>query len=150
MPLKKEKREEYISWAVKAFRLATSGAKPETQIHTHMCYSEFGDIIEAIDALDADVISIEATRSKGEIIQAFENFNYEREIGFGVYDIHSPRIPSTDEMLKIANRALRILKKEQIWINPDCGLKTRNWKEVIPSLRNLVQAARILRKRYTT
>jgi len=150
LPLKKEKREEYISWAVKAFRLATSGAKPETQIHTHMCYSEFGDIIEAIDALDADVISIEATRSKGEIIQAFENFKYEREIGFGVYDIHSPRIPSTDEMLKIANRALRILKKEQIWINPDCGLKTRNWKEVIPSLRNLVQAARILRKRYTT
>lgn len=146
LPLKKEKREEYLSWATKAFRLATSAVKAETQIHTHMCYSEFGDIIEAIDALDADVISIEATRSKGEIIHAFENSNYEREIGFGVYDIHSPRIPSQDEMLKIANRALRILKKEQIWINPDCGLKTRNWKEIIPSLRNLVQAASTLRE----
>jgi 5-methyltetrahydropteroyltriglutamate--homocysteine methyltransferase len=147
LPLKKERREEYLSWATKAFRLATSAVKAETQIHTHMCYSEFGDIIEAIDALDADVISIEATRSKGEIIHAFENSNYEREIGFGVYDIHSPRIPSQDEMLKIANRALRILKKEQIWINPDCGLKTRNWKEIIPSLRNLVQVASTLRER---
>jgi 5-methyltetrahydropteroyltriglutamate--homocysteine methyltransferase len=146
LPLKQQKRKEYLSWATKAFRLATGIAKANTQIHTHMCYSEFGDIIKAIDALDADVISIEATRSKGEIINAFENYNYEREIGFGIYDIHSPRIPPVEEMLSIAKRALRILKKEQIWINPDCGLKTRHWKEVFPSLRNLTQAAHTLRK----
>ncbi|WP_376792968.1 5-methyltetrahydropteroyltriglutamate--homocysteine S-methyltransferase [Thermoflexus sp.] len=146
-PLKRRRWPEYFDWAVKAFRLA-SRARPETQIHTHMCYSEFNEIIEYIDALDADVISIEATRSRGEVIQAFERHRYARQIGPGVYDVHSPAIPSIELMEAILERAIRVIPPENIWVNPDCGLKTRRWEEVIPSLRNMVAAARRLRERH--
>ncbi|MEN3034002.1 MAG: 5-methyltetrahydropteroyltriglutamate--homocysteine S-methyltransferase [Aquificaceae bacterium] len=144
-PLKKKDWPEYFRWAVKAFRLC-SRAKPETQIHTHMCYSEFNDILEYIYELDFDVISIEASRSKGEILSAFENFKgWDRQIGIGVYDIHSPEIPDKEGMKQILKRAMSVLDKELLWVNPDCGLKTRNWQEVIPSLRNMVDVAIELR-----
>ncbi|WP_457634817.1 5-methyltetrahydropteroyltriglutamate--homocysteine S-methyltransferase [Persephonella sp.] len=149
LPLKKRKQEEYLNWAVKAFRLTHNTVKETTQIHTHMCYSEFNEIIEWIYKMDADVISIEASRSRGEIIKAFENFNYDHGIGVGVYDIHSPRIPSVEEMLEIAERTVQVIDKDLIWINPDCGLKTRQWKEVIPALKNMVEVAKILRKKYS-
>ncbi|PTQ54862.1 MAG: 5-methyltetrahydropteroyltriglutamate--homocysteine methyltransferase [Hydrogenibacillus schlegelii] len=145
LPLKRRHRDRYLDWAVRAFRLATAGARPETQVHTHMCYSEFGDIIDAIKALDADVISIETSRSHGELIQAFEENTYDKEIGLGVYDIHSPRVPDVEEMKALARRALRVLPKENFWINPDCGLKTRDVPETIASLKNMVAAARGLR-----
>ncbi|WP_456464395.1 5-methyltetrahydropteroyltriglutamate--homocysteine S-methyltransferase [Persephonella sp.] len=148
LPLKKKKQEEYLNWAVKAFKLTHNTVKETTQIHTHMCYSEFNEIIEWIYKMDADVISIEASRSRGEIIKAFENFNYDHGIGVGVYDIHSPRIPSIEEMLEIAERTVQVIDKDLIWINPDCGLKTRQWKEVIPALKNMVEVAKILRKKY--
>ena len=148
LPLKKRKQEEYLNWAVKAFRLTNNTVKETTQIHTHMCYSEFNEIIEWIYAMDADVISIEASRSKGEIIEAFEKFKYDHGIGVGVYDIHSPRIPSVEEMLEIAERTVQVIDKNLIWINPDCGLKTRGWEETIPSLRNMVKVAKILREKY--
>ncbi|NPA51892.1 MAG: 5-methyltetrahydropteroyltriglutamate--homocysteine S-methyltransferase [Aquificae bacterium] len=148
LPLKKEKQEEYLKWAVNAFKLTNDQVKKETQIHTHMCYSEFNEIIEWIYAMDADVISIEASRSKGEIIEAFENFNYDHGIGVGVYDIHSPRIPSVEEMLQIAERTAQVIDKNLIWINPDCGLKTRKWEETIPALKNMVKVAQILRQKY--
>ncbi|MCX7762329.1 MAG: 5-methyltetrahydropteroyltriglutamate--homocysteine S-methyltransferase [Candidatus Kryptonium sp.] len=148
LPLKKAKQKEYLDWAVKAFKLTNEAVKPETQIQTHMCYSEFNDIIEYIYAMDSDVILIEASRSKGEILNAFENFNYDHGIGPGVYDIHSPRVPSVEEMLEIAERSVKVIDKNLIWINPDCGLKTRNWEEVIPSLQNIVQTARIMREKY--
>jgi len=147
-PLKRRRWPEYFDWAVKAFRLA-SRARPETQIHTHMCYSEFNEIIEYIDALDADVISIEATRSRGEVMEAFERHRYERQIGPGVYDVHSPAVPTPESMEAIIERAIQVIPAEQIWVNPDCGLKTRRWEEVIPSLRNMVTAARRLRERYS-
>ncbi|WP_457626218.1 5-methyltetrahydropteroyltriglutamate--homocysteine S-methyltransferase [Persephonella sp.] len=148
LPLKKRKQEEYLKWAVKAFRLTNNTVKETTQIHTHMCYSEFNEIIEWIYAMDADVISIEASRSKGEIIEAFEKFRYDHGIGIGIYDIHSPRIPSVDEMLEIAERTVQVIDKNLIWINPDCGLKTRQWEEVIPALKNMVEVAKILREKY--
>ncbi len=148
LPLKKRKQEEYLKWAVKAFRLTNNTVQETTQIHTHMCYSEFNEIIEWIYAMDADVISIEASRSKGEIIEAFERFNYDHGIGVGVYDIHSPRIPPVEEMLEIAERTVQVIDKNLIWINPDCGLKTRQWEETIPALRNMVQVAKILREKY--
>jgi len=146
LPLKKKDRSAYLEWAVKAFRLTHAPVKPETQIHTHMCYAEFQDIIEAIDAMDADVISIECSRSQGDIISTFEDYHYQKGIGLGVYDIHSPRVPSLEEMLAILHRCLKVLKPQQLWVNPDCGLKTRQWKEVIPSLQNMVAAAKALRK----
>ena len=148
LPLKKRKQEEYLNWAVKAFRLTNNTVKETTQIHTHMCYSEFNEIIEWIYKMDADVISIEASRSKGEIIEAFEKFKYDHGIGVGVYDIHSPRIPSVEEMLEIAERTIQVIDKNLVWINPDCGLKTRQWKEVIPALKNMVEVAKILREKY--
>lgn len=148
LPLKKSKQKEYLEWAVNAFKLTNEAVKPETQIQTHMCYSEFNEIIEYIYAMDSDVILIEASRSKGEILDAFEKFNYDHGIGPGVYDIHSPRVPLIDEMLEIAERAVKVIDKNLIWINPDCGLKTRNWVEVIPSLQNMVQVARIMREKY--
>ncbi len=148
LPLKKRKQEEYLNWAVKAFRLTNNTVKETTQIHTHMCYSEFNEIIEWIYKMDADVISIEASRSKGEIIEAFEKFNYDHGIGVGVYDIHSPRIPPVEEMYEIAERTIQVIDKNLVWINPDCGLKTRQWKEVIPALKNMVQVAKILREKY--
>ncbi|WP_457622658.1 5-methyltetrahydropteroyltriglutamate--homocysteine S-methyltransferase [Persephonella sp.] len=148
LPLKKRKQEDYLRWAVKAFRLTNHTVKKTTQIHTHMCYSEFNEIIEWIYQMDADVISIEASRSKGEIIQAFEDFNYDHGIGIGLYDIHSPRIPSVDEMLEIAERTVKVIDKNLVWINPDCGLKTRGWEETIPALKNMVKVAEILREKY--
>lgn len=148
LPLKAKERDAYLEWAVAAFRLATAGAHPATQVHTHMCYSEFHDILDAIQELDADVISIETSRSHGDLIQAFEEVHYEREIGPGVYDIHSPRIPNREEMTRLMHRALRVLNPSQLWVNPDCGLKTRTREEAVSSLRNLVEAARQLRKEH--
>ncbi|TCK05217.1 5-methyltetrahydropteroyltriglutamate--homocysteine S-methyltransferase [Phorcysia thermohydrogeniphila] len=145
-PIKKRNWKEYFDWAIKSFRLCHSSVKPETQIHTHMCYSEFGEIMEYILEMDFDVISIEASRSKGDIIEAFEKVNFDRQIGLGVWDIHSPYVPSAEEMKEIVERALRVIPKENFWINPDCGLKTRRWEEVIPALRNLVKLAGELRK----
>jgi 5-methyltetrahydropteroyltriglutamate--homocysteine methyltransferase len=118
----------------------------ETQIHTHMCYSEFNDIIEAIADMDADVISIEASRSKMELLESFDEFDYPNEIGPGVYDIHSPRVPSVEEMEDLIRKALEVLDTDQMWVNPDCGLKTRRWVEVKPSLENMVQAAENVRE----
>ncbi|MGY4690653.1 5-methyltetrahydropteroyltriglutamate--homocysteine S-methyltransferase [Salibacterium sp. K-3] len=146
LPLKREEWDEYLDWSVTAFRLATSNVKPSTQIHTHMCYSEFQDMIESIRALDADVISIETSRSHGELIESFETAVYDKGIGLGVYDIHSPRVPSVEEMKDMIDRALRVLPSDLFWINPDCGLKTRNTPETVDSLKNMVQAAEESRK----
>ncbi|MFQ3610213.1 MAG: 5-methyltetrahydropteroyltriglutamate--homocysteine S-methyltransferase [Fimbriimonadales bacterium] len=143
-PLKRAGWDDYFRWATRSFRLA-SRAKPETQLHTHMCYSEFTTVLPYIDQMDADVITIEATRSKGEVIGAFEHYNYERQIGPGVYDIHSPAIPSVESIQQIIERAVRVFPVEQFWVNPDCGLKTRKWEEVEPALRHMVQAARAMR-----
>ena len=129
----------------RCFRLCSSGVRDETQIHTHMCYSEFNDIIDAIGAMDADVISIETSRSKMELLDAFRDYRYPNEIGPGVYDIHSPRVPEVDEMTGLLKLARARLSDAQIWINPDCGLKTRKWEEVRPALVNMVAAARELR-----
>jgi 5-methyltetrahydropteroyltriglutamate--homocysteine methyltransferase len=146
LPLRRHRWDEYLKWAVEAFRLASSGVRDETQIHTHMCYSEFNEIISAIAAMDADVISIEASRSQMELLTAFKEFQYPNEIGPGVYDIHSPRIPSRDEMVDLLKKAVEVLDPEQIWVNPDCGLKTRRWEEVRPSLVAMVEAAGAMRE----
>ncbi|XP_055388691.1 5-methyltetrahydropteroyltriglutamate--homocysteine methyltransferase-like [Condylostylus longicornis] len=142
LPLRQRDWEQYLDWAVKAFRIASSGVLDTTQIHTHMCYSEFNDIIEHIASMDADVITIENSRSQMELLQAFAQFKYPNEIGPGVYDIHSPRVPSIDEILELLTRASAILPPENIWVNPDCGLKTRSWEETKASLSNMVEAAR--------
>ncbi|MBW7457081.1 5-methyltetrahydropteroyltriglutamate--homocysteine S-methyltransferase, partial [Paenibacillus sepulcri] len=139
---------DYLDWAVRAFRLSTSTVKDETQIHTHMCYSEFHDIIDSISALDADVISIETSRSHGELIGSFEAYTYDKGIGLGVYDIHSPRMPSVGEIGSMIDRALRVLDPAQFWINPDCGLKTRKYEETVAALRNMVEATELARKKY--
>ena len=146
LPLRKSEWKSYLDWAVESFRVTASGVKDETQIHTHMCYSEFNDIIEAVAAMDADVISIETSRSQMELLDAFIEFKYPNEIGPGVYDIHSPRVPAQKEMEELLRRALKVLKPEQIWVNPDCGLKTRGWLEVKESLQRMVEAAATLRK----
>jgi len=145
LPLRKSQWRSYLDWAVDSFRICSSGAADETQIHTHMCYSEFNDIIDAIAAMDADVISIETSRSKMELLDAFKNYKYPNEIGPGVYDIHSPRVPGKDEMKDLITLARQRLSDSQLWINPDCGLKTRRWEEVLPALVNMVAAARELR-----
>jgi len=145
LPLREHQWDDYLEWAVECFRLASSGVEDETQIHTHMCYSEFNDIIEAIADMDADVISVEASRSKMELLDSFDEFDYPNEIGPGVYDIHSPRVPSVEEMEDLIRKALTVLDPEQMWVNPDCGLKTRRWVEVRPSLENMVQAAENVR-----
>jgi 5-methyltetrahydropteroyltriglutamate--homocysteine methyltransferase len=145
LPLREDDRPEYLDWAVGAFRLATSGVADATQIHTHMCYGDFNDIIEAIAALDADVISIEAARSGVELLNAFAEFDYPNHIGPGVYDIHSPRVPSVEEMMEAITQQTTVLDVGQLWVNPDCGLKTRRWEEVKPALANLVAAARQIR-----
>ena len=147
LPLRKEDWNEYLSWAVNAFKLATSSVRNETQIHTHMCYCEFNNFIEPIRALDADVISIETSRSHGELIQSLKQNPYELGIGLGVYDIHSPRVPSVEEIDVILKDSLEIISIEQFWVNPDCGLKTRHEDETIFSLKNMVTAARKLRQR---
>jgi 5-methyltetrahydropteroyltriglutamate--homocysteine methyltransferase len=148
LPLRREDWKHYLDWAVNAFRLSAAGAGDATQIHTHMCYAEFNDIIEAIAALDADVITIETSRSNMELLGAFVGFRYPNEIGPGVYDIHSPRVPAVGEMEDLIARAIQVLPVENIWVNPDCGLKTRGWAEVRPSLANLVAAAGRLRARF--
>jgi 5-methyltetrahydropteroyltriglutamate--homocysteine methyltransferase len=145
LPLRKSEWQGYLDWAVDSFRLCSSGVRDETQIHTHMCYSEFNDIIDAIGAMDADVISIETSRSKMELLDAFRNYRYPNEIGPGVYDIHSPRVPEIGEMTDLMKLARQRLSDAQLWINPDCGLKTRKWEEVRPALANMVAAARELR-----
>ncbi|MGI6247710.1 MAG: 5-methyltetrahydropteroyltriglutamate--homocysteine S-methyltransferase [Pseudochelatococcus sp.] len=147
LPLRKADWAHYLDWAVESFRLASSGVRDETQIHTHMCYSEFNDIIDAIGAMDADVISIETSRSKMELLDAFTTYRYPNEIGPGVYDIHSPRVPSVAEMVELLEKARERLADDQIWVNPDCGLKTRKWEEARPALVNMVAAARILRQK---
>lgn len=149
LPLRRAEQESYLEWAIDCFRLASSGVKDETQIHTHMCYAEFNDSIEAIERLDADVISVEASRSKMELLDTFEQYQYSRDIGPGIYDIHSPNIPSQVEMEALISKAAQMVPVERLWINPDCGLKTRQWDEVIPALRNMVNAARTFRQRQT-
>ena len=146
LPLQKKDWPEYLGWAVECFQISSSGVKDETQIHTHMCYAEFNDIIEAIAMMDADVISIEASRSKMELLQAFQKFNYPNEIGPGVYDIHSPNIPDVSEIYSLIHNALEVIPAEQLWINPDCGLKTRQWAEVEPALKNMLTAVKKTRK----
>lgn len=146
LPLRRAEWDAYLDWAVTCFRLTASGVKDETQIHTHMCYSEFNDIIAAIGRMDADVISIETSRSKMELLDAFVSYRYPNEIGPGVYDIHSPRVPSVDEMVSLLAKAIERLSNDQIWVNPDCGLKTRGWEEVRPAIINMVEAARSLRE----
>ncbi|WP_180903432.1 5-methyltetrahydropteroyltriglutamate--homocysteine S-methyltransferase [Martelella soudanensis] len=145
LPLRKSGWKDYLGWAVDAFRLTASGVSDETQIHTHMCYSEFNDIIEAIAAMDADVISIETSRSKMELLDAFTGFDYPNEIGPGVYDIHSPRVPDRAEMTELLTLARKRLADRKLWVNPDCGLKTRGWDEVKPALVHMVEAAKALR-----
>jgi 5-methyltetrahydropteroyltriglutamate--homocysteine methyltransferase len=146
LPLREVDRPEYLRWAVESFRLASSDVTDATQIHTHMCYSDFNNIVEAVAQLDADVISMETARSNMELLDAFIQFQYPNEIGPGVYDIHSPQIPTVESILALLEKALKVLKPEQLWVNPDCGLKTRTWGEVRPSLENMVAAARKLRK----
>jgi 5-methyltetrahydropteroyltriglutamate--homocysteine methyltransferase len=138
MPLKKGKQRDYLDWSVKSFKLTNEKVSAETQTHTHMCYSEFNEILGSIYAMNSDVISIESSRSKEEI-------HYDHGIGLGVYDIHSPRIPTEKEIILIVERSIKVINKELFWINPDCGLKTRNYKETIPALKNIVNVAKQLR-----
>jgi len=145
LPIARAKWADYLKWAVEAFRISASGVEDRTQIHTHMCYSEFNDIIKAIADMDADVISIETSRSQMELLNAFVNFKYPNEIGPGVYDIHSPRVPSAKEMEDLLKKALDVLKAEQIWVNPDCGLKTRDWPETKAALQLMVDATKAVR-----
>jgi 5-methyltetrahydropteroyltriglutamate--homocysteine methyltransferase len=145
-PLRKEKVQEYENWAVESFKMAVSVAAPETQIHTHMCYSDFNDIIHTIESMDADVITIETARSGNKLLEIFKKTHYEHEIGPGVYDIHSPRIPSVEEFETQIKMRLEVLSKDKMWVNPDCGLKTRSWDEVKPALKNMVQAADNVRR----
>jgi 5-methyltetrahydropteroyltriglutamate--homocysteine methyltransferase len=149
LPLRKVDRKAYLDWAVECFRLSAAGVGDATQIHTHMCYSEFNDIMAAIAAMDADVISIETSRSKMELLSAFTDKAYPNEIGPGVYDIHSPRVPGVEEMVHLIEKATEGLTPDQIWVNPDCGLKTRRWEETRPALVNMVAAAKALRQRPT-
>ena len=148
LPLRKKDWSEYLKSAVTSFKLATSGVRSETQIHSHFCYSDFNDIFDSIQALDADVISIEASKSDLKLIQGFKKFGYGAWIGPGVYDIHSPRVPSQEEVIARVEAVLSLLPPQLVWINPDCGLKTRGWKETKTSLENLVAAAKHLRSKY--
>ena len=145
LPLRKKDWQHYLDWAVNAFKLAALGVKDETQIHTHMCYSEFNDIMPAIAAMDADVITIETSRSDMELLEVFETFRYPNDIGPGVYDIHSPNIPDNESITELLNKAMQHISVERLWVNPDCGLKTRNWPEVRGALVNMVRATLFLR-----
>jgi len=145
LPVRKSDREEYLKWAIKAFKIASSGVKDETQIHTHMCYCEFNDIIQSIAELDADVITIETSRSQMELLDIFADFKYPNEIGPGVYDIHSPRVPSVNEIVDLLEKAIKVIPIKNIWVNPDCGLKTRKWEETEISLQNMIEAAKKMR-----
>jgi 5-methyltetrahydropteroyltriglutamate--homocysteine methyltransferase len=148
LPLRRTAWKAYLEWAVDAFRLCASGVRDETQIHTHMCYSEFNDVIEAIAAMDADVITIETSRSQMELLEAFRDFHYPNDIGPGVFDIHSPRVPDTAEMIQLLQQAVKRIPAERLWVNPDCGLKTRAWPETEAALINMVAAARQLRGQF--
>ncbi|UOQ60524.1 5-methyltetrahydropteroyltriglutamate--homocysteine S-methyltransferase [Leucobacter rhizosphaerae] len=145
LPLDADRQSDYLDWSVGAFRLATGGAAPEVQIHTHLCYSEFGEIIDAVDGLDADVTSIEAARSRMDVVEPLGDHGYSRGIGPGVYDIHSPRVPSVEEQTELIKIAAERIPGKQLWVNPDCGLKTRGYEETVASLTNLVQAAKAVR-----
>lgn len=145
LPLRKSQWQEYLDWAIESFRITANGVSDETQIHTHMCYSEFNDIIASIADMDADVITIETSRSDMELLDAFEDFHYPNEIGPGVYDIHSPNIPTREHIVELMKKAAERIPAERLWVNPDCGLKTRQWPEVIPALSNMVEAAKTLR-----
>lgn len=144
LPLRKSQWNTYLDWAIRAFRITANGVKDITQIHTHMCYSEFNDIMAAIAKMDADVITIETSRSDMELLDVFDQFHYPNEIGPGVYDIHSPNIPSVDSIIDLMQKAAQRIPAQRLWVNPDCGLKTRNWEEVKPALRNMVAASRYL------
>ncbi|USD42197.1 5-methyltetrahydropteroyltriglutamate--homocysteine S-methyltransferase [Vibrio sp. SCSIO 43135] len=148
LPLKKRDHQTYLDWAVESFKISAASAKPETQIHTHMCYSEFNEIIDSVAALDADVITIETSRSNMELLKAFEEFNYPNEIGPGVYDIHSPNIPTEEWIQGLLRKAAERVPTERLWANPDCGLKTRSWEETEAALTNLVSAAKSIRKEW--
>jgi len=145
LPLRRSQWKGYLDWAIECFRIAANGVSDETQIHTHMCYSEFNDIMASIADLDADVITIETSRSDMELLAAFEHFQYPNAIGPGVYDVHSPNIPSEAQMVELIRKAAERIPPERLWVNPDCGLKTRQWNEVIPALTNMVAAAKTLR-----
>ena len=146
LPLRKSDwQKEYLDFAIPAFRLTHSGVKPQTQIHTHMCYSEFTDIIPAIDDMDADVITFEASRSDLQILSSLREHHFETEVGSDVYDIHSPRVPSVEEIVVALHKMLTKIDREKLWVNPDCGLKTRGTSETEASLKNLVEAARQIR-----
>ncbi|SDL02940.1 methionine synthase (B12-independent) [Pedobacter sp. ok626] len=146
LPLRKADWQDYLEWAVRAFRISASGVKDDTQIHTHMCYSEFNDIIQNIADMDADVITIECSRSQMELLDAFADFKYPNEIGPGVYDIHSPRVPAQEEMVFLLKKAKKVIPASQLWVNPDCGLKTRHWEETKKALTEMVAAAKVLRE----
>lgn len=150
LPLRAADHPAYLAWATEAFRLTTSGVRPDTQIHTHMCYAEFGDIVQAIDDLDADVISLEAARSHMQVARELAGHGYPREAGPGVYDIHSPRVPSAEEAAELLRTALKAIPADRLWVNPDCGLKTRAWPETRSSLENLVAAAHTVRTELPT
>jgi 5-methyltetrahydropteroyltriglutamate--homocysteine methyltransferase len=147
LPLRQQDWKSYLDWAVESFRISANAVKDSTQIHTHMCYSEFNDIIEAIAAMDADVITIETSRSDMELLDVFKDFAYPNQLGPGVYDIHSPNIPSVEQMLQLMEKAAERIPGERLWVNPDCGLKTRQWNEVLPALAAMVETAKILRER---
>ena len=149
LPLRKSGWDEYLKWAVESFRISASGVQDDTQIHTHMCYSEFNDIIEHIAAMDADVITIECSRSQMELLNVFRDFKYPNEIGPGVYDIHSARVPDTEEIIDLLHKAATYINPELLWVNPDCGLKTRGWDETKKSLIKMIEAAQIIRKEYS-
>jgi 5-methyltetrahydropteroyltriglutamate--homocysteine methyltransferase len=143
LPLQRAAQDEWVRWAVDCFRLTVAPAREDTQIHTHMCYSEFNDIMEHIVRLDADVLSIEASRSDMEVLDAFAGeLDYPNDIGPGVYDIHSPRVPSIEEVERLLELAESRIDRERLWVNPDCGLKTRRWEEVLPALEHMMAAAR--------
>ncbi|MGG3944289.1 5-methyltetrahydropteroyltriglutamate--homocysteine S-methyltransferase, partial [Peribacillus psychrosaccharolyticus] len=148
LPLKVSDRQEYLDWAVSSFLITTATVQDTTQIHTHMCYCDFNSFMDVVSLLDADVISIETSRSHGELASVFEEKTYEKGIGLGVYDIHSPRIPSVDEMFRMIEKGIQVLDKNQFWVNPDCGLKTRGIPETIGSLKNMVEAARKVRQQF--
>ncbi|WP_293006779.1 5-methyltetrahydropteroyltriglutamate--homocysteine S-methyltransferase [Nitrosomonas sp.] len=150
LPLRKSQWNDYLDWAIRAFRITANGVKDETQIHTHMCYSEFNDIMAAIARMDADVITIETSRSDMELLDAFNQFRYPNEIGPGVYDIHSPNIPSVDSIIELMEKAAQRIPVARLWVNPDCGLKTRTWEEVKPALHNMIAASRHLARNLST
>lgn len=145
LPLRQSQWQEYLQWAIESFRISANGVDDKTQIHTHMCYSEFNDIISAIADMDADVITIETSRSDMELLDVFDHFNYPNDIGPGVYDTHTPNTPTQAQIVGLIGKAAQRIPPERLWINPDCGLKTRQWEEAIPALQNMV-AAQTLRQ----